>query len=99
MSLAPSVHERNSPAKLIGLVIGFGAPPRCSEITSKSWDSPGGPSMDDVRNGSKQGVSLALSASYGVTSHYLAFVERRDAILAASSLVKSLRNISCTSAH
>ena len=53
MSLAPSVHERHSPAKLIGLVIGFGAPPRCSEITSKSWDSLGGPSMDDVRIGSK----------------------------------------------
>ena len=53
ISLAASVHERHSPAKLIGLVIGFGAPPRCSEITSKSWDSLGGPSMVDVRNGSK----------------------------------------------
>ena len=37
ISLAPSVHERHSPAKLIGLVIGFDMPPRCSEISG----SPG----------------------------------------------------------
>jgi hypothetical protein len=85
MDLPTNVYEMRSPAKLTGLVFGFGAPPRCWGITSKSWFMPTGPSMYDVRNGSKEGVSLALSASYGVTSHYLAFVERRDAILAASS--------------
>ena len=72
---------------------------RAWETRTMFWDIAAPGSMDDVRNGSKQGVSLVLSASYGVTSHYLAFVERRDAILAASSLVKSLRNISCTTAH
>ena len=53
IDLTASVYEMRSPAKLSGLVFGFGAPPRRWGITSKSWGSPGDLSMYDVRHGSK----------------------------------------------